>query len=438
MSIDAILKRSIFWTKDLLKGEPVRRHYHDISLILKGGKAAENHRKEYLQAILEYAVSECPFYKNCNPADLQSFPVVDKNILRANAASIHVPAERIPGQKGPIYIQKTSGSTGTPFAVPQDTNKRQRRLADIKYFGKAAGFCSHDRLVHLRIWNKYQYKTSDQMFWENIYPFDSSYVNEERLKELCEITNSYKAVSVRGYASFLDRWVRYALENGYKFPKLRVVFAVSEHLMDSTRDLFENILGVKIVSQYSSEECGIMGQDNAADDSHAYYLNHADYLFEFLKLDSDYPADEGELSRIVVTDLINRASPMIRYDTGDTAIYKKSTPLSGGFPVIEKLYGRRLDMVYTTQGVPVFPMVLARTLKHYDNIFQWQFIQKEKHEYILKIIPCVIIDETEQRQLLQELLLIFGQDANIQLVFTSEIPVLNSGKYKSVVCELKN
>ena len=116
MSIDAILKRSLFWAKDLLKGAPVRRHYHDISLILKGGETAERRRKEHLHAILEYVVSECPFYKNCDPADLQSFPVVNKNILRMNAALIHVPVERIPGQKGPLYIQKTSGSTGTPFA----------------------------------------------------------------------------------------------------------------------------------------------------------------------------------------------------------------------------------------------------------------------------------------------------------------------------------
>ena len=323
--------------------------------------------------------------------------------------------------------------------VPQDMNKRQRRLAGLKYFGRIAGFRSHDRLIHLRIWNKFQHKTTSQMFWENICPFDSSYVSEERMKELCELVNSYKAVVMRGYASFLDRWAKYALENGYKFPRLRVVFAISEHLLTSTRDLFENKLGVTIVSQYSSEECGIMGHEKASDKSHVYYLNHADYFFEFLKLDSNLSAEEGELSRIVVTDFINRASPMIRYDTGDTAIYKKSTPLSEGFPVIEKLYGRRLDMVYTNQGVPVFPMALARTLKHYDNnIYQWQFIQKEKNAYVLKIIPRTEIGETDQIKLLEEILAIFGQDAYVRLEFSKEIPVLNSGKYKSVVCELKD
>lgn len=438
MSIDALLKRSLFWTKDFLKGAPVRHHYHDISQILAGGETAERRRKEYLHSILKFAISECAFYRNCNSEDLLSFPIVDKNILRMNAALIHVPIERIPDQEGAFYIQKTSGSTGTPFALPQDSNKRQRCVAELKYFGELVGFRSHDRLIHLRIWNRYQHNTSNQMFWENINPFDSSYASEERLRELCELANNYKAIAVRGYASYLDRWGRYALQNGYKFPTLKVVFAISEQLLISTRELFEDQLGIRITSQYANQECGVMGYEKAEDDSHAYYLNHAGYYFEFLKLDSDLPAEEGEISRIVVTDLFNRASPMIRYDTGDTATYKKSTPLSGGFPVIEKLYGRRLDMVYTTQGIPVFPMALARTLKHYDSIiFQWQFIQKEKDEYLLKIIPNATISETEQRSLLQEMFSIFGQDANIQLEFTQEIPVLYSGKRKAVVCELK-
>ena len=37
-----------------------------------------------------------------------------------------------------------------------------------------------------------------------------------------------------------------------------------------------------------------------------------------LKLDSDEPAEPGELGRIVVTDYYNKTFPMVRYDTGDT------------------------------------------------------------------------------------------------------------------------
>lgn len=39
-----------------------------------------------------------------------------------------------------------------------------------------------------------------------------------------------------------------------------------------------------------------------------------------LKMDSDEPAEDGELGRIVITDLYNYAFPILRYDNGDTAI----------------------------------------------------------------------------------------------------------------------
>ena len=51
-----------------------------------------------------------------------------------------------------------------------------------------------------------------------------------------------------------------------------------------------------------------------------FIINNASYHIKFLKLDSDENADIGELSRIVVTDLFNYATPMIRHDTGDLAI----------------------------------------------------------------------------------------------------------------------
>lgn len=37
-------------------------------------------------------------------------------------------------------------------------------------------------------------------------------------------------------------------------------------------------------------------------------------------MDSDEPAEPGELGRIVITDLFNYAFPILRYDNGDTAV----------------------------------------------------------------------------------------------------------------------
>ena len=74
-----------------------------------------------------------------------------------------VPIQYIPEQETEkVHIQKNSGSTGTPFSIYQDTRKRNRRIAELKYFGEDVGFKSHEKLVQCRIWTKWQSKSKWQ------------------------------------------------------------------------------------------------------------------------------------------------------------------------------------------------------------------------------------------------------------------------------------
>ena len=166
------------------------------------------------------------------------------------------------------------------------------------------------------------------------------------------------------------------------------------------------------------------------------YLNHASYIFEFLKLDNDAMADYGELARIVITDLHNYAFPIIRYDTGDVGILLPPNEYSNGYPILGKLYGRRFDVCYTTENNPFSPMALGRMFKHIDGVLQWQFVQTMGGEYMVKIIPDKS-KEIDTKFIDEQLREIVGNDAKIELVYVEDIPVLNSGKRKMVVNQWK-
>lgn len=47
-------------------------------------------------------------------------------------------------------------------------------------------------------------------------------------------------------------------------------------------------------------------------------------------MNSDEPAEPGELGRLVVTDYYNKTFPMVRYDTGDTGIMRMYQDEKGG------------------------------------------------------------------------------------------------------------
>lgn len=433
MSIISRLLRYTYWINDFLKGAPIGKQYRSIKFIMENKEKGEDLRQKYLNDILKHAVSHSLYYADCNPNDFKSFPIVNKNILRENYNLVKVSESNIAHQKGKMHIQHTSGSTGTPFYIPQDTRKRNRRVAELKYFGNIVGFKSHEKMVHLRIWTRWQNKSKIQSLRENIIAFDMSDLSDGKLKKLCDIIEKKKVVCLRGYASSFDLLAKYVRDNHIILPNLSIIIAGSEALQDSTRENVIKYIKCNIISQYANEENGILAQEGVLPDFNGFYLNHASYFFELLKLDSDEPAQYGELGRIVLTDFFNYAFPIIRYDTGDTAVFTKDNDTS--YECMEKLYGRRMDMVYTTEGIPIFPMVFCRILKYYDEIKQWQFIQKSKNHYELKVVSE---DRkfSKESEVFSELQNYLGKEAILSFNYVNEIPVLNSGKRKSVVCEL--
>ena len=439
MDCRALYLRCRFWLTDFLHGSPVGKPYREIRYIQEHSyEQGLPLRERSLHRLLDHARQHTSFYKHIEGYRLEAFPVMNKLSLIAHFDDIRVPADAIPGQKGAVHVQTTSGSTGTPFAVPQDTRKRLRRVAELKYFGKIVGFRTHDKLIHLRTWNRWQQKTARQIKKENIIPFDISSMGQDDLQRLCELMQTERAVCLRGYASSLGTLAEYAEGKDYRFPHLKIAIAGSESLHDDTRARYKRVFHSDIISQYANEECGILAQERipTSDSDNRMYWNHAGYYIEVLKPDTDEPAGFGELGRVVITDLHNYAFPVIRYDTGDTAVLLPPDDHSHGYPVLGSLYGRRFDLTFDTAGRPISPLTYGRILKHYADIAQWQFIQNTATDYVLKLVmrrrEATV---AEVVPLLQEKL---GSDARIDLIYVDDIPVLASGKRKPVVNNWKS
>ena len=438
MSIRALLLRNLFWINDFFNGAPIGKPYKNIKYVqthsYDNGLAI---RQDALNNLLRHAWKNSRYYSQFEGEyNLSKYPVTNKLTLIQNYDYIAVRANLIPGQQGSVFVQRTSGSTGVPFAIPQDTGKRNRRIAEIKYFGAQVGFKSHEKLIQLRTWNQWQKKSSKQIRRENIIPFDIKRMGESDLKELCDLIVAENAVSLRGYASSFDRISKVAQKYGYHFPSMKVIVSTSEALEDNVRASVKESMGCDIVSQYANEECGILAQERVPtkDTDNRMYFNWASYYIEVLKMDSDEPVQYGEIGRIVVTDLYNYAFPLIRYDTGDTCILTAPDEYSNGYPVMAKLYGRRFDLTFATDGTPIYPLAYGRILKNYPSVLLWQFVQTGAREYHLRL-KLSRQDASELANIKHDVLSVCGQEANIHIDMVDDIPVLKSGKRKPVVNE---
>lgn len=426
--------RRKFWEDDRKNGSPIGNSYREIEFIFTHSmEEGWPLRKQKLNDLLDYARKETQFYRKYDGYDLSSFPVLSKSNLITLHKEIAVRPEAIPGQKGSVFVQRTSGSTGNPLSMPQDTVKRQRRVAEIKYMVGMLGYQSHEKMIHLRTWDNLTRRPEEMEERDNIYPFDIKCLSEDRLKLLCELINEKKAVYLRGYASTLGLLADVALKYGFSFPTMKLVVATSESLEDDVRLAAKKAFGCNIVSQYANEECGVLAQESipTLPSDNKMYFNWSGYYIEVLKMDEDCPADYGEIGRIVLTDLHNHAFPLIRYDTGDTCVLLPPDEKSNGYPVMGKLYGRRFDLTYATDGTPIYPLAYGRIIKNYDSVLSWQFVQKGHRDYSLNL---VLRDgnTSEIADMIKQIKSFLGEDANIMAEIVSEIPLLRSGKRKPV------
>lgn len=204
------------------------------------------------------------------------------------------------------------------------------------------------------------------------------------------------------------------------------IIAVAEHLNSYCRCSLEKYFGVPVVSRYSNTENGILAQQEMGGDSD-FHINWASYYVEIFDMDRDLPLEMGQMGRIVITDLYNYAMPMIRYDTGDVGLIEVNDQ---GVPVLKGIQGRKMDMLFDTHGRLLTPSVVWQ-LDNYKNIKQFQLIQNAAKSYTIRLNVDGEFDSGHQ--IIQEFSTYFGEDAEINIEQTDEIPVLASGKRRLVV-----
>lgn len=422
------LRRHAFWLVDFLKGSKIRKHYNAINRVLNHPSSDEAmlQQKKDLSALLRHAVTTTHFYRNGKDSgSLNDFPVINKSIVR-ESFNFFISDKFNESELIPVV---TSGSTGTPFKIFHDKNKRLRNSADAIFFTHMAGYCLGERMIYMKIWVKEKMKNAVEYWMENIIPIDVIKLDDTQIGELLYKMEIEKSTyTLIGYSSALELVCKYLEKKNYSRVKshVRTAIAMSETLNDYTKITLQKYFDIPVVSRYSNLENGIIAQQEV-EGSGRYLINTASYFVEILNMNSDKQAEPGQLGRIVITDLFNYGMPLIRYDTGDLGVLSQDS----GNMYIEKIEGRKLDMLYDTKGNIVSSYLVYKNMWQYTEIIQYQLIQEGQKEYTVKI--NVNSTFSREARLIQEFKTYLGEDAVIIIKYVSEIPLLSSGKRKFVV-----
>jgi phenylacetate-coenzyme A ligase PaaK-like adenylate-forming protein len=423
------LRNKTFWFIDYLKGGLIKNHYREIKFILENyhSEKSVKLREGYLSNLLNHAVSTTPFYKSYqNTVLLTYFPVINKSIVKNNFESF----KSLPYNKSKNNFKvATSGSTGTPLKLYLDKNKHNRNSADTIYFTERAGFKLGTLVIYIRVWASH-YKKSPLLSWmQNIKMQDVINLDDEELQKLIKTLTSNKKKGIISYPSSLETICKYLdkIESDPLDCNLNSIIAGGEHLNEYTKVAIKKYFKTPVVSRYSNAENGILSQQNI-NGGDEFDINWASYFIEIFKFDEDLPVKSGEVGRVIVTDLFNYCMPLIRYDTGDIACIENN---SDNIPVFKSVEGRKLDLLYNTNGEIISSFIITNLMMKYSSLNQFQFIQVGKKDYIFKLNTTQ--EFNEESQLISMFKEYLGIDSNIRIEYIEEIPILSSGKRRLVV-----
>jgi phenylacetate-CoA ligase len=387
----------------------------------------------YLKSLLNHAVNTTQFYKKYSGfSSLEDFPIINKNIIRNDIEVFF--SDKFNRKK--LKKVTTGGSTGAPFTVYQDSSKRKRHQAENIYLSEKIGYSLGSRLYYMRVWNQINRKSLPERFLQNIIMQDASDLSDDSINDfLRKLERDKSKKSILAFASTLEALANYISRKNFISKgniSLNCIISISETLPDGARSILRNTFHCPVISRYSNIENGFIAQQ-CLSETGEYHINKASFHVEILDINSNKHADEGQIGRAVVTDLFNYSMPLIRYDTGDLAVFSGKSVCDSPGPVFTKIEGRRVDFIYDTSNNLLSPHVITNTMwKYAGTVRQFQFIQESQFNYVMNL-NCFDNKFSETDELKEDLKSFIGKDAVIDFNLVDEIPVLASGKRKKII-----
>ncbi len=428
MQVGEVLRRQAFFMLDRLHGgRQAKLLKVNKREIVEGVTEAYVDRR--IEAIMEHAKKNSAFYRE-NYADaksLQDFPVLCKSDYVQNTEKILI--DEYQGRTDELFKISTSGSTGAPFSVYYDRERLERMNMNFIAVIELVGFRFGMKRGEFRVWVPGKTTISKwRSFKNNLLMVDISNMGDDALADICDFIQKKHLQVLVSYSSALTALANYIKRKNVDVSKwdVEMVISMGEGLPQGTFDDLKSIFGFAPIRSYGNNENGWIAVD--LNEEMKYTIDLYNYYIEILKLDSDEPAEPGELGRIVVTDYYNKAFPMIRYDTGDTAIYEEIHDEKGRKHAwFTEIYGRRGSLMYNCKGEPLSIHVFMNVLfQMEDVVHQAQCIQWEKKRY--ELLLNADRDRLDEDALVASYRKYLGEEAQIDVTYVDEIPIQASGK----------
>lgn len=362
--------------------------------------------------------------------DLTTLPVLDKQRIRQH--EFEFIDERFDFKK--LFCEKTSGTTGTSLKIYWDKESIQKLWAAYEIrVRRAAGVDRHTPrammggrpivpggAVKPPFW-RYNYR------WHQLY-LSSYHISRSWAGDYIAAMRRAGSKWLTGYGSAIAALAESAMAEGIAPLQMKTVVVSGDTLQTGMRKSIETFFQCQCRDQYGQAEgvCWIMECEHGR--------LHVSPEFGILEILDPQGAScpPGKSGEMVVTGLINRAMPLIRYRIGDEAAWATEQSCACGqpFPIVEKLEGRMDDYLITTDGRKLGR--LSTAMKASSSIHSAQIVQDRPGHAFLLVRPGSGYTRDAAALVKADVLSRVG-GFDLDVVEVPEIPKTAVGKLKLVI-----
>lgn len=335
-----------------LNGFAIEKAKHELALIQS---ISEENYEDFIikkrTEIVNFHLKNNSFYRNLVGKEhfekWEDLPVLTKKDLQQ---PLH---QRLSsGFSKNIYVNKTSGSGGTPFIFAKDKHAHALTWAHtidvFSWYGIDFNSSYQARFYGIPLDKIGYYKERFKDFLSNRYRFPIFDLSEKELEKILKKFKNSKFDYINGYTSSVVLFGKYLKEENIILkeicPSLKVCMVTSEMLFDDDKILLEKHLGVPIVNEYGSSETGLIAFQNPKGE---WQVNSETLFVEILD-ENNQAVPHGKEGKVVITSIDNKAHPFIRYEIGDMGIFDEKSIWKK--PILKQLIGRTSDVAVLPSG----------------------------------------------------------------------------------------
>lgn len=334
--------------------------------------------------------------------------------------------------------KRTSGSSGSPLVILKPRSGIARELATTWRAYGWYGLQLGDPGV--RVWGRPISGGKRTLNWlkatvTNVRQVSAFDVSEEALAERVRLILQKNPAYLYGYVSAIRCLAAFVVEQGLAVPaSIAVVITTAEPLDDASRSVIETAFRAPCRDEYGASEVGSIAHECVFGRRHVC----ADNTMIEVEREDGSIGDEGT-GHLLVTDLGNSLTPVIRYRLGDLGSLERhvSCPCGSSLPVLHEIHGRIEDEISTPDGLRHHPAkvcyVVDLALAPFQSLQQYQVVQSDRRHIELRVAFSEPMDQSRVEAAVRDTFRRhLHQDMEVATRLVDRVDREPNGKYKLV------